>query len=107
MSTLLLLLDPPVAPDSVVSVAARKVPTAQGRRNCAAANKARHAKTVAKYQAVMGKEWVKTSLIEARRGVARTACYETLMKYLKMGLLERRPIGGKLTKNKGHEWRWK
>ena len=76
-------------------------------RNMAAANKARHEKAVARYRAVMGSEWVHTPTIEARLGLSRTACYETLMTYLKMGLMERRPVGEVYVKNKGHEWRFK
>ena len=76
-------------------------------RNMAAANKARHEKAVARYRAVMGSEWVPTPTIEARLGMSRTACYETLMTYLKLGLMERRPVGEAYVKNKGHEWRFK
>ena len=76
-------------------------------RNMAAANKAKHEKAVARYRAAMGSEWVRTPTIEARLGLCRTACYETLMTYLKMGLMERRPVGEVYVKNKGHEWRFK
>ena len=76
-------------------------------RNMAAANKAKHEKAVARYRAAMGSEWVRTPVIEARMGVCRTACYETLMTYLKLGLLKRRPVGEVYCKNKGHEWRFK
>ena len=89
---------PPPKPKQVVPVRIR---------NMAAANKARHNKAVARYRAAMGEEWVRTPVIEARMGVCRTACYETLMTYLKMGLLERRPVGEVYCKNRGHEWRFK
>ena len=76
-------------------------------RNCAAANKARHDQAVARYKAVMGTEWVRTVVIESRRGAARAACYDALNSYEALGLVEKRPVGGTLVKNKGYEWRFK
>ena len=75
--------------------------------NTGEANKARHEQAVARYKAVMGSEWVKTSTIEARRGIHRTACTDALKHYLELELIERRPVGGTYVRTKGYEWRWK
>lgn len=75
--------------------------------NTGAANKARHEQAVARYKVVMGSEWVKTSVIEARRGIHRTACTDALKHYLELELIERRPVGGTFVRTKGYEWRWK
>jgi hypothetical protein len=75
--------------------------------NTGEANKARHEQAVAKYKAVMGSEWVKTSTIESRLGVCRTACTGSLNHYLDLELLERRPVGETYVRRRGYEWRFK
>ena len=84
-----------------------KKPNMVRSRNCAAANKARHDQAVARYKAVMGTDWVRTAVIESRRGVARAACYDALNSYEALGLVEKRPVGGTFVRIKGYEWRFK
>ena len=84
-----------------------KQPNKVRERNCKAANKARHDQAVARYKKVMGTEWVKTSTIESRLGVCRTACTGSLNHYLDLELLERRPVGETYIRRRGYEWRWK
>lgn len=84
-----------------------KQPNKVRARNCKAANEARHEQAVARYKAVMGDEWVKTSTIEARLGVGRTFCTGTLNHYLDLELIERRPVGETYIRRRGYEWRWK
>ena len=84
-----------------------KQPNKVRERNCKAANKARHEQAVARYKAVMGTEWVKTSTIEARLGVCRTACTGSLKHYLSIDLIEQRPVGGTYIRRRGYEWRFK
>lgn len=77
-------------------------------RYCQNANDARHKRAVERYKAVMGTDWVRTKVIESRLGYVQSACYDALNSYLKLGIIERRPVGGGVfIRIKGYEWRWK
>lgn len=90
------------------------VPTRQsegrGRRNndTSIANAVNHARTVERYRAVMGDEWVPTPLIEQRMGLVRNGGSGTLIAWAEKGLVERRKIGGDADwcLSKGFEWRF-
>lgn len=85
--------------------------TAQKRAALAVAHAQHTAKAVARYKVAMqGAGWLKTSLIEARLGFAKTVANPFLKKLLNdLKLIERRNRDDDkvFNKKKGWEWRWK
>ncbi len=69
-------------------------------------HEARHSKAVAKYCNAIGSEWRKTVEIADRLGMHRMSIFKQLVRYLQLGILERRPLGGKpYNHHTGWEWR--
>ena len=64
-------------------------------------------KVIAKYRAVMNPEgWTKTNEIDSRLG--REGGADRIMKkWLSLGLVERRPVGGVYSQARGFEWRFR
>ena len=75
------------------------------KRNTTAANQAKKATAIARYKAVMTKEWTLTREIEDRLGTGRSCCIKTLEQWRADRLLEKRMVGK--TNLQGWEWRWK
>ena len=116
MSMLMLLLDPPKTPDSLLPVQQSKdqYVLRRGRKKgdyeprCEAANKARQEQAQARYKAAMGDGWKTTEALHKTLKFHRRALLETLRGYEKKGLVERRPFNDEPYNNrKGWEWRWK
>jgi predicted Rossmann fold nucleotide-binding protein DprA/Smf involved in DNA uptake len=75
-------------------------------RSTEAMSRAKHSKTVEKYCAAIGKEWVKTADVAERLKMARMSIFHRLVKYHEKGILDRRPLGGK-PYNHHTGWEWK
>lgn len=92
----------------------KPLPDTQGRkgvtwrRDTETANKAVRSKAIDKYCKAIGGEWSKTADIAVRLGMERMSIFKQLVKYHSLGLLERRPLGGKpYNHHTGWEWRVK
>jgi hypothetical protein len=73
-----------------------------------AMHEAKHTKTVEKYCEAIGTAWVKTADVAVRLGMERMSIFKQLVKYHSLGLLDRRPLGGKpYNHHTGWEWRVK
>lgn len=70
-------------------------------------NAAKQAKAIARYSKAMRGGWAGTAVIEQRLGMGRSCALVTLNKWLKLKIVERRPVGGVFNRNKGFEWRIK
>ena len=78
------------------------------KRNTKTANIAVQSKAIRKYLAAIGPEWSSTADIATRLGMERMSIFKQLVKYTGLGLLERRPLGGKpYSHHRGWEWRVK
>ncbi len=78
------------------------------KRDTKAANAALHSKTAKKYCEAIGKEWVSTADTAIRLDMERASIIKQLNKYATLGILERRPLGGKPYSHRtGWEWRVK
>lgn len=77
-------------------------------KNCKDANAAKHNQAADRYRSAMNGEWCSTRTIENRLGMSRSSCMPNLNKWLEMGLLEKRTVGGDDNWNrmKGFEWRF-
>lgn len=72
------------------------------------ASESHHAKTIARYRAVMGDDWLATKDIENRLGVGRSCITDTLLAWLAKGIVERRkPCPDReWNRKRGYEWRF-
>ena len=78
------------------------------KRDTKTANKVVQSKAIRKYLAAVGDEWSKTADIAVRLGMERMSIFKQLVKYHSLGLLDRRPLGGKpYNHHTGWEWRVK
>jgi hypothetical protein len=59
-----------------------------------------------RYRKAMGDGWLTTMAIEDRLGMPRTTASKTLIRYMNLGFIERRAVGGTFNKRWGYEWRW-
>lgn len=72
------------------------------------ASDARRAKSLAVYRKAMGEEWLTTCQIETRLGYSKGTVSATLQGWYKVGLVERRNVGGgAFNRRHGYEWRVK
>lgn len=78
------------------------------KRDTQTANKAVRSKAIDKYCKAIGPEWTKTADIATRLGMERMSVFKQLAKYVRLGILERRPLGGRpFNQHTGWEWRVK
>ena len=74
---------------------------------CENANRAKHEQAVERYTKAMRGTWARTVEIENRLGLCRAGCMPNLLKWEKMGIVERRKAGpsGNWNRRIGYEWR--
>jgi hypothetical protein len=78
------------------------------KRNTKVANAVVQSKAVRKYTAAISHDWTKTADIATRLGMERMSVFKQLAKYVRLGILERRPLSGKpYSRHTGWEWRVK
>jgi len=70
-------------------------------------HEARHSKAVEKYCNAIGSEWRKTVEIADRLGMHRMSIFKQLVRYVELGILERRPVSEEYNHHTGWEWRVK
>jgi hypothetical protein len=92
----------------------KPIPDTRGRtgktwkRDTKTANAVVQSKAIRKYTAAIGPKWSKTADIATRLGMERMSIFKQLVRYYKLGILERRPLGGKpYNHHTGWEWRVK
>jgi Fic family protein len=77
-------------------------------RNTKVANVVVQSKAIRKYTAAVSRDWTKTVDIATRLGMERMSVFKQLAKYVRLGILERRPLGGRpFNQHTGWEWRVK
>lgn len=71
-------------------------------------NALRRATALAKYKAACTQEWTPTNLLVANLGGNHGSCHETLRKWMKQGIIERRKVGSPETwrRSDGFEWKF-
>jgi len=92
----------------------KPIPDTQGRaektwkRDTKTANAVVQSKAIRKYTVAVGRDWTKTVDIAVRLGMERMSVFKQLAKYVRLGILERRPLGGRpFNQHTGWEWRVK
>ena len=64
------------------------------------------AAALTRYRAVMGDDWHTTRSIDRALGRAEGGSVRILRKWMELGLVERRNVGGKYSQGAGFEWRF-
>lgn len=84
----------------------RRTTPRKQRRTLQEQSEATRNQAIARYRTVMGDGWMKTQDIDA--GLGRPGGADRILrKWFRLGLVDRRPVGGVFHQARGYEWKFK